>query len=88
MISPKQNVECLVKLGMLKFFPVKESVVAEIGKFLNELCCGDQDARKLIAAVLAECSEWPGPARLRDIHGSVVKKTVFFDTTIITGPRK
>lgn len=72
MISSQQNVECLVKLGMLKFFPVKESVVAEIGKLLNELCFGDQEARQLTAAVCAQCAEWPGPARFREIHQEVV----------------
>ena len=72
MISSQQNVECLVKLGMLKFFPVKEGVVAEIGKLLNELCFGDQEARHLTAAVCAQCAEWPGPARFREIHQEAV----------------
>ena len=72
MISLQQNTECLVKLGMLKFFPVKESVVAEIGKLLNEICFGDQEARQLTAAVCGQCAEWPGPAKIREIHQTAV----------------
>jgi len=68
MISVQQNTECLTRLGMLKFFPVKESTVAEIGRFLNELCRSDHEARQLTGAVLARFSEWPGPSKIREIH--------------------
>ena len=72
MISPQLNVECLSKLGMLKHFPIKESVIAEVGKLLNELCDNDQEARQLIAAVTSQCAEWPGPAKIREIHTAEV----------------
>jgi hypothetical protein len=72
MISPQTNLECLGKLGMLRYFPVRESVVAEIGKLLNEICPNDQGAKKLTAAVCEQCDEWPGPAKIREINNAVI----------------
>ena len=72
MISIQQNTECLTRLGMLKFFPVKEAVLAEIGKLLNELCLNNDEAKRLVDAVLIQCGEWPGPAKIREIHTAEV----------------
>jgi hypothetical protein len=57
---------------MLKFFPVKPSVVAEIGKLLSELCRDDQEARSLVGVLLENHSEWPGPSRLRQVHAEEI----------------
>ena len=50
MISRKTTDECLAKLGMLKFFPIKESVIAEIGRSMIELCQSDGEARELVVS--------------------------------------
>jgi hypothetical protein len=72
MISRQQIDESLTKLGLLRYFPTKDAVVAEIGRLIGELCFGDQEARQLTAAVCSQCAEWPGPARFREIHQEVV----------------
>jgi hypothetical protein len=72
MISAQQNIECLTKVGMLKYFPTKEGVVAEVGRLLIELCQSDQEARQLTAAVCTKLSEWPGPAKVREFYQSEV----------------
>ncbi len=72
MISAQQNADCLAKLGMLKFFPVKEAVVVEIGRLLNDLCDNDHEARSLTAAVLESFTEWPGPGKVRELHRSEI----------------
>jgi hypothetical protein len=72
MISAQQNIECLTKLGMLKFFPVRDNVVAEIGKLLNELCHSDSEAQQLTAVVCAKHSEWPGPSKVRELYQSEI----------------
>ena len=72
MISVQQNAECLTKLGMLKFFPVKESVVAEIGRLLNELCENDHEARRLTGIAVARWSEWPGPNKIKELYASEI----------------
>lgn len=77
MISTQVNIECLNKLGMLRFFPDREGVLVEISKFLNELCRSDQEARKLTDAVLARFSEWPGPAKLREIHAGEIGGSMY-----------
>ena len=72
MISAQQNADCLAKLGMLKFFPSRESTVAEIGRLLNDLCDNDHEARELTTAVLESLSEWPGPSKVREIYRAEV----------------
>jgi len=57
---------------MLKYFPHDPAVVAEIGRLLNELCQNDGEASRLTAAILQQCSEWPAPAKIREIHQSEV----------------
>ena len=72
MISKQQNTECLTRLGMLKFFPVKEGVLAEIGKLLNELCQNDHEAKRLTNAILTQFSEWPGPSKILEVHATEI----------------
>jgi hypothetical protein len=72
MISPQTNLECLGKLGMLRYFPIRDNVLVEIGKMLNDLCLDDQEARTLVSAVCDEYAEWPGPAGIRQVHASAV----------------
>lgn len=67
MISRKQMADSLAKLGMLRFFPTRPEVLAEVGKLLNELCESDAAAQRLTAAALEASGEWPGPLGLRDI---------------------
>ncbi|MGB7762856.1 MAG: hypothetical protein WBL61_23685 [Bryobacteraceae bacterium] len=72
MISALQNTESLTRLGMLKFFPVKENVLAEIGKLLNELCRNDHEAKRLTGLVLARWSEWQGPSKLKALFDTEI----------------
>ena len=72
MVSMDVNLECLDRLGILKYFPSKPSVISQIGKMLAELCQNDGEAKQLVSAVLDECSEWPGPKALREIHRSAI----------------
>jgi hypothetical protein len=67
MISLVKTEECLNRLGMLKHFPVKPAVVAEVGRLLTELCVNDDVADRLVAAVLRDHSEWCGPAKIREL---------------------
>jgi hypothetical protein len=71
MISERCNLDCLNKLSLLKFFPTRNSVLAEIGKLLNSICANDGEARDLVDAICEEHDEWPGPATVRQIYGSV-----------------
>jgi hypothetical protein len=71
MVSVETNIQCLDRLGMLKFFPVKQSVVAEIGRFLKGLCQSDDEARRLTDAVLERFSEWPGPAKVKEAYDAM-----------------
>jgi hypothetical protein len=89
MISRQTNLECLAKLGMLRHFPTRDDVLAEIGKFLNELCQNDGEAKRLVAVVCGDCDEWCGPAKLRAIYSSAikVKPSPYFDTRSITDPQ-
>lgn len=68
MISTKVNIECLTRLGMLRFFPTKEAIIAEIGKYLNQTCDTDHEARAVIEAFVTRYSEWMGPRALQDIR--------------------
>jgi hypothetical protein len=71
MVSPKVIDECLAKLGMLRFFPTSDRVVVQIAKFIAELCKTDLEAKRLIASVVAQHAEWPGPAAIKDIYWSM-----------------
>jgi hypothetical protein len=59
---------------MLRHFPTRDNVIAEIGKFLNEICTDDHDARQFVAAVVNRNSEWPGPAAIRDIKTELAER--------------
>lgn len=67
MISRQQAEQSLTKLGLLKFFPSRADVVAEVGRLLNEICADDHEAKSLTAAVVARFDEWPGPVTLRGV---------------------
>ena len=73
MISPQTNIECLGRLGMLRHFPIKDAVVAEIGKLLNELCQNDQEARRLVELLSQDFSEWPGPSAIRRVYAERIR---------------
>jgi len=72
MVSIDVQMESLDRLGTLKYFPAKPTVVAAVGKILNELCRDDSEAKRLVDAVLAEFSEWPGPRAIRELHTAEV----------------
>ena len=72
MVSIDIQMESLDRLGTLKYFPAKPTVVAAVGKILNELCRDDSEAKRLVDAVLAEFSEWPGPRAIKDLHTAEV----------------
>src|SRR5690349_3706887 len=75
-VSIETQMQCLVRLGMLKFFPTKPAVVAEVGRFLNLICANDDEARRLTDVAIEHYTEWPGPAKLRETHWvSVLGKT-------------
>jgi hypothetical protein len=57
---------------MLKHFPSKPAVVAEVGKFLDGICADDQEARLLTDDVLEQYSEWCGPSALKQAHADLV----------------
>jgi hypothetical protein len=71
MISKNAMDECLGKLGMLKRFPVSERVVNEVAKMLDKMCSCDEEARQFVSSVIDDTDEWPGPARLKEIHSRV-----------------
>lgn len=68
MISRKQAEDSLVKLGMLKFFPARADVTAEVGRLLNEICADDHEAKCLTSAILSQFDEWPGPLTVRTVQ--------------------
>lgn len=68
MVSVETKMKCLDRFGMSKHFPAKQSVLVEIGKFLDELCQNDQEVERLTDAVTSRYSEWPGIAELRKIY--------------------
>ncbi len=72
MISLGKTDECLSRLGMLRHFPAKPAVIAEVGRLLNDLCGDDQAADRLTADLLRSNSEWPGPAAVREAAGRLV----------------
>lgn len=71
MVSPKVIDTCLAQLGMLRFFPTSDRVVAQVALFIADLCKTDAEAKKLVATVVAQHAEWPGPAALKDAHWSM-----------------
>jgi type II secretory ATPase GspE/PulE/Tfp pilus assembly ATPase PilB-like protein len=66
------RINCLDKLAMLRHFPSKTAVVAEIGKLVDEICADDTEAQLLTDAVLEQFSEWPGPGVLRQAYAEKV----------------
>ena len=84
MLSPKVTDDCLARLGMLRFFPTNDRVVAEVGRLLNEICKNDKEVQRLTAAIVDSCSEWPGPSELKAIYSREFSRTKYFDPTSIT----
>ena len=68
MISFQQKQDSVSKLEMLKYFPTKPAVVAQVGMMLDDICRTDEEAVKLTAAVLDKFSEWPGPGKVKEIY--------------------
>jgi hypothetical protein len=83
MLSPKVVDDCLNKLGMLRFFPTSERVIAEVGRLLVETCKNDSEAIKLTASVVRNSSEWPGAAGLVAAYRSEFSKVKYFDPSNI-----
>ena len=71
MVSPKVIDECLSKLGMLRFFPTSDRVVAQVARFLAEMCKTDAEAKRLVTSVVEHHTEWPGPAAIKDAYWSM-----------------
>jgi hypothetical protein len=79
MISRTVLEQCLARLGMLPRFPVKEAVVFEVGRFLMGLTGDDEEAIKLVEAVLGEHAEWPGPVGLSNLYRAHNRPTSTMD---------
>jgi hypothetical protein len=71
MISRQQAEQSLTKLGLLKFFPSRADVVAEVGRLLNEICADDSEAKGLTVTVLNRFDEYPGPLTLRKVSQEI-----------------
>jgi hypothetical protein len=52
-------------LGMLKFFPSDPSVQGSIKAYLAKLCPHKEALRWLVATLVNQIGEWPGPAEVR-----------------------
>jgi hypothetical protein len=87
MLSPKVIDDCLAKLGMLRFFPTNDRVIAEVGRLLNETCKNDSEAVKLTTSIVRNNSEWQGPGGLLDAYRAEFKKTKYVDLSTILGTR-
>lgn len=80
MITRQVTENCLNRLGMLKFFPSRAEVIAEVGRLLNELCPNDAAAVKLTARVLENYAEWPGPKGIKEVHQYSCGRLIKVDT--------
>jgi hypothetical protein len=69
MISPETTERSVNRLGTLKYFPVRPSVVAEVGRMLGDMCSTDDEANVLVDALIEDFNEWPGPSKMREFRG-------------------
>ena len=60
------------RLSALRFFPVKAQAVAAIAEMLIEICSTEAEMDESVTAAIRRFSEWPGPAKLRELHESEV----------------
>lgn len=66
MISKPVLGKCLARLGMMRGFPIKDAVIAEVAALFVEICDTDDEGLGLVKAVWEqnERNEWPGPRML------------------------
>lgn len=66
MISDKVMRRALGRLSLLKYFPAAPEALVVLAEILGEKCANDEQLTAVVARLLSDFDEWPGPRSFQE----------------------